>query len=63
MAETRPPIPQDITDIMNAWFHWRSFWNTIHYLLGFLSAVISALVSINLKTKILFDDRGCPADC
>jgi hypothetical protein len=53
MNEPTVPIPPDITDKMTAWRKWSSRWNWMHYGLGFLSAMLSAIVAANTKHAFL----------
>lgn len=45
--------PQEVVDRWNAWKHWSSVWNWIHYLTGFTSAALAVLIAANTKDPFL----------
>jgi hypothetical protein len=53
MTGTGPAVPGEVTEKMLAWRKWRSFWNSLHFGFGFLSAALSAVVAANTKQAFL----------
>jgi hypothetical protein len=40
-------VPPKIEEKMHAWRYWSSVWNYIHYVVGFSSTALSAVVAAN----------------
>lgn len=38
-------VPSDVAEMCNAWMKWYHVWNTIHYVVGGLSAIGAVLVA------------------
>lgn len=48
-------IPAEIQSKYSAWRFWTGVWNAAHYVTGFGSAALSAMIATNVKSKFLED--------
>ena len=61
MSSLDADVPTEIVEKMLAWRKWHSFWNWIHFGLGFLSAALSSVVAVNAKQHFLAPDYSVGA--
>lgn len=47
-----PITKADAQKLVDEWFYWRSFWNTVHYTTGSVSAFLSVILAANAGSAL-----------